>query len=216
MVASARLIWQTAGMPDAVGVSEPREAELARRAKTRDREAIVELYQRHHARLRATARRLLGDDALAEDLVHETFMALPDALERYRGDAPLGAFLVGIAARKSGHLIRAARRRRGAYERMGTLPGVGVAKPDELAERRELALTLTRALDELPDDQRIAFVLTAVEERSSREVARLLDARDGTIRARVMLAKRKLRELLAAELDSDRSLPELLTEEGAS
>ena len=50
---------------------------------------------------------------------------------------------------------------------------------------------LTRALDALPVDQRVAFVLCEVEERSSVEVAKMLDENDGTIRARVLLAKKK-------------------------
>ena len=66
------------------------------------------------------------------------------------------------------------------------------------AERRELAQALMRALDTLPLDQRVAFVLCEVEERSSAEAAAIAGTSDGTLRARLLLARRKLQAQLVA------------------
>jgi RNA polymerase sigma-70 factor (ECF subfamily) len=75
---------------------------------------------------------------------------------------------------------------------------LGPATPAEEAERDELARMLVRALDQLPLDQRVAFVLCEVEERTSVEAAAMLGEKDVTIRARVLHAKKKLRACLSA------------------
>jgi RNA polymerase sigma-70 factor (ECF subfamily) len=62
--------------------------------------------------------------------------------------------------------------------------------------RAQLAAALTRALDALPLEQRVAIVLCEVEERSSAEAALIVGVPEGTIRTRVFHGKRKLREAL--------------------
>ena len=71
--------------------------------------------------------------------------------------------------------------------------------PDVEAARRRLADRLSAALDLLAHDHRVAFVLCEVEQRTSVEVAAILDVPEGTVRSRVFHARRKLRELLAEE-----------------
>jgi RNA polymerase sigma-70 factor (ECF subfamily) len=63
-------------------------------------------------------------------------------------------------------------------------------------ERKQLADQLHRALDALPLDQRAAFVLVVVEERTSKEAAEIARVPEGTIRTRVFHARRRLQELL--------------------
>ena len=158
--------------------------------------SIAELYREHHQHVRAFARRLLRDDASAEDLVQETFLALPSALRSYRGDSPLRSFVMGVAANHARHHVRSATRRRAAYERSAGEEIAPPSTPQDRAERKELAETLTRALDELPADQRDALVLCEVEEHSAAEVAKIVGAKEATIRTRVFHAKKKLRAIL--------------------
>lgn len=166
---------------------------LEQRLARGERAAIVETYRLHCDAVRAFARRLVGDAAAAEDLVHDVFVALPEAMRRFDGACSLRSYLVAIAARRSQHHVRGALRRRAMLARFAHQPVAEPLRPDEAVERAELASLLTRALDALPLEQRVAFVLCEVEERTSVEVGRMLDERDGTIRARVTLAKRKLR-----------------------
>ncbi|MBX3261168.1 MAG: RNA polymerase sigma factor [Labilithrix sp.] len=182
---------RTSRFPEAEGASSL-EQRLARRETT----AVVDAYRAHHGHVRAFAQRLVGDAMIAEDLVHEVFVALPDSMRRFEGQCSLRTWLVAIAARQAQRHVRAALRRRAAETRLALEPKTEPARPDETAERAELAALLTRALDALPVDQRVAFVLCEVEERTSVEVASMLDENDGTIRARVLLAKKKLRSEL--------------------
>ncbi|MEZ4402319.1 MAG: RNA polymerase sigma factor [Kofleriaceae bacterium] len=186
-------------------VSAPGEGEeaLVTRLRRGERTAVSEAYTAHHAPVRAFARRLLGDAAAAEDVVHDTFLALPRAVAGFRGAASLRSFLIGVAANRARRHVRSVARRRRA---MANLEATSAARadhadgPDVLAQRRRLAERLTRALDELAHDQRVAFVLCEVEQRTSVEVAAILAVPEGTVRSRVFHARRRLRDLLAEEV----------------
>lgn len=175
-----------------------RASDLVARLAEGELAALGEAYDLHHAQLRSFARRLLGDASAAEDVVQETFVELPRAIRRYRGDATLRTFLIGVAANVARHHVRAAIRRRAAHAR-SDFDSQTAESPEDRAGRHELAQALTRALDALSYDQRLVIVLCEVEERTAGEVARIVDAPEATIRTRLFHAKRKLREILAEE-----------------
>lgn len=173
------------------------EVDLVRRLRAGSTDAIGEVYDLHHEHVRAFARRFVGDAAAAEDLVHEVFVSLPGAIGRFQGASSIRTFLVAIAVNHARHHLRAAARRRAAMERLSLEPsGASGGDPEQHAARARLAEALVRALDTLPIDQRAAFVLCEVEERSSQEVAAIVGAPEGTVRTRVYHAKKKLREEL--------------------
>ncbi|MFN7144565.1 MAG: RNA polymerase sigma factor, partial [Myxococcota bacterium] len=71
--------------------------------------------------------------------------------------------------------------------------------PSRARADAELAGALARALDALPLDQRLAFTLCVLDERTSREAAEILGVNEVTVRTRMSRAREKLRVLLAAE-----------------
>lgn len=169
------------------------------RAARGERAAFVSLYREHFTEVHTFALRLVGCSMAAEDLAHEVFLALPQALGRFRGQCPLRSYILSITVRRARQHLRAAKRRRTLEARAMTDAEVAAAPPpDAELARRELAAQLTRALDALPLSQRAAFILCEVEERSSAEAGEILGERAGTVRARVFHAKRALREQLAA------------------
>jgi RNA polymerase sigma-70 factor (ECF subfamily) len=160
--------------------------------------ALAEIYDLHHEAVRAYTQRLLGDDAAAEDLVQETFVALPRAIVRYDESCSLKTFLISIATNRARHHFRTVARRRAAMERFHRQSNrAPQATPEEQVGQSHLADTLVKLLDQLPIDQRIAFVLCEVEERTSSEAAVIAGVSHATVRSRVWLAKRKLRRALA-------------------
>jgi len=172
--------------------------DLVARLRDGDRGAVEQAYVAHHAAIRGFARRLVGDTTAAEDIVHETFVALPRAIRRFRGDGSLRAFLIGVAANHSRRHIRSAMRRRRATERFAAHEDLRDRTVDATAQliMRQMADRLWAALDELPIDQRVVFVLCEAEQRTSVEVAGIVGAPEGTVRTRLFHAKRKLREML--------------------
>ncbi len=185
-----------AGLP-AVRIVADDASTLIERMARGDQGALGEAYRLHAAPVHGFARRLLGDDAAAEDLVHEVFVTLPSAIQRFQRGAALRTFLLAIAVNHARHFVRAAARRRAAMDRFAREPLRDPSTPEADATRADLARALTRALDELPLDQRVAFVLCEVEERTAGEASEIVGAPEATVRTRVFHAKRKLREELS-------------------
>ena len=173
------------------------ELDALRRA---DPEAVARAYRAHHQAVEAFARRMLGDAEAARDVTHDAFVALPDAAGRFREGASLRTFLIGIALNLCRRRIRSSVRKRRALGRMEEreVPEPP-ATPEAETGRRRLAAALQRGLETLPLAQREAFVLCAVEERPSPEVAELLGVPEGTVRTRLFHAKKKLRAFLESE-----------------
>ncbi len=176
--------------------------DLAARIVAGDRDAFVAVYGAHFAEVKAFAARVLGSREAAEDVVHDVFLALPKALRSFRGESSLRTYLLSMAVRSARTRYRAALRRRKHEARAAdTYFARTAGRPDKDAEQHELARLLSVALDALPVDQRVAFVLCEIEERTSAEVAKILDENPSTIRARVFHARKKLRERLSALAD---------------
>jgi len=161
--------------------------------------ALAAAYDRWHQRVRVLARRLLSDPAAAEDVVQDVFTVLPRAVRRFRGDADLETFLLGIAVKRVRRHRRAAFRRLKALERLRAIDLRGPIDPEQDTYRRQLGARLAAALDELPLPQRVAFVLCEVEELTSVQAAVIADAPEATIRTRLFHARRRLRDLLVGE-----------------
>jgi RNA polymerase sigma-70 factor (ECF subfamily) len=173
---------------------------LPARVADGDAVALAALYRQHHEAIRAFARRLLGNASIAEDLVHDVFLAAPAAFRGYRGGSRVRTFLLSIAVNKAKHQLRAATRLRRALERLGSdRPAPRTETPDVASQRRELCEELQRALDTLPLEQRVVVVLCAVEERTAEEASEIVGAPVNTVRTRLFHGKRKLRELIGGE-----------------
>ncbi len=166
------------------------EASLVARLRNEEPLAVDALYRAHHVALRAFALRLVGEEALAEDLVHDVFLEVPRLMRRFRGQSSLRSFLVGVAANLGGRYIRAASRRRAAMARLAHESPAAVQ--DDLHEQRERLVLLQRALDRLSIAQRTAFVLCEVEGRSAAEVAEVLGMPEATVRTRCFHARKKV------------------------
>lgn len=182
---------------DQVSEGDPLMAEL----RLGETAAIRLVYRQHHEAVRAFGRRLLSVEADADELVQDTFVALPKALKNFRGECTLRTFLFSIAAQKSRNYLRGRRRRSSLLQ--GLLGAAGFSSPkrlpDEILDAGMLANRLRAAMDELTDDQRLAFVLVEIEERSSAEAGDILGVPPSTVRARASAARRKLQELLGEE-----------------
>jgi RNA polymerase sigma-70 factor, ECF subfamily len=167
--------------------------------RARDLGALARAFDRWHHRVRVLARRLLSDAAAAEDVVQESFSALPRAVLGFRGDVELETFLLSIAVKRARHHRRAAARRQRALVRLSTEGRHSPRDPEQETYRRELGLRLAAALDQLPLPQRIAFVLCEIEELTSAQAATIAGVPEATVRTRLFHARRRLRDWLEME-----------------
>ena len=161
--------------------------------RARDPGAIADLYRAQGNKVRAFATRMLGDPSLAEDVVHDVFVALPDALLGFRGDSQLSTFLIGITVNVCRRRLRSRVRGHRAVKKMLAREVEDeVLTPEAEARGRQLADALERGLESLSVDHREVIVLCAIQQRTSRDVAQILGIPEGTVRTRLMAARRRL------------------------
>ncbi len=142
----------------------------------------------------ALALKVTRDRVLAEEVSQEVFVRYwrrPGAYDPDRG--PLRSFLLSHAHGRSVDLIRAEASRRTREERdvVRSTAGSGPSLEEEVMEM-ETATHVRRALDTLAPQERDAIRLAYFGGHSYREVARLLDAPEGTVKSRIRSGLRKL------------------------
>ena len=160
-----------------------------------DTAALGALFDRHHeAVYRLISRLLRTDPGEIDDLVQTTFLAVWRAARKYDARGAVRSFLYGIAANTVRHHVRGAKRRRDAIAELPEPPAVRT--PDVAAIRAQQMHRLAAALDQLPHDLRVAYVMCDLEDISGVDAARALDVRAGTLWRRLHEARRALREAI--------------------
>ncbi|MEY2435386.1 MAG: hypothetical protein QOF97_222 [Acidimicrobiaceae bacterium] len=184
------------------------DRELAARLMAGDQRALRDAYERYAGLVFGLARKVLGDDALAEDVTQEVFVYLWEQPQRF--DPLRGSFrswLGLLAHRRSVDKVRAeVRRSRGESrgEPAGTVTKIEAEVDDELAGVW-VASKVRDAIDQLPPEQRDAVVLAYFGGRSYRQVAIELAIPEGTAKSRLRLALAKLDEILRPSLSGQES-----------
>lgn len=172
------------------------DQDLIHSARHGDMAAIRLLYDRHSARVYSVARRLTGDDVLAEDCAQETWLRALRGLESYRGDASFSTWLHRIAINSALSARRRVSRRR---QREAPLADArSASRPDAMPLLR---VRLERALAALPDRMRQVLVLHDIEGFTHREIGQLLGVGEGTSKSQLFHARARMRD----RLDSHRS-----------
>jgi RNA polymerase sigma-70 factor, ECF subfamily len=195
-------------MPLRSPASSERERELdeetLRRAQAGDQAAQAALIERYQRPVFALLSRMVGaDPELVEDLAQETFLRVLGALAGFdpRGEARLVTWILTIAGHLAIDHLRSVGSRGDASVAAGGLPTM-LPRPDQDAQRRDLAVALATAVDELGPRFRAAFVLREVQGLSYEEIASVLDIHVGTVKSRLSRARWALKRALA-ELHDD-------------
>lgn len=175
------------------------EQALVQRCLAGDLGAFEELYKAHAARLYSLACRMVGNQSDAEDLLQEIFLAAHRKLESFRGESALGTWLYRLAANQCLDFLRSrAARSSQLTDALDDERAIPETAGRGLAERTVTKMDLERALAQLPDGCRAAFVLHDVEGLEHREVAEALGIAEGTSKSQVHKARLRLRALLGA------------------
>ena len=188
------------------------DEEVAERVLAGEPALFEILMRRHNQRLFRAARGILRRDDEAEDVLQEAWVRGFRELAAFRGDGPLGSWLLRIAVNEA--LLR---RRRGArtvsYDhedgdgmRPELLPRDEAADPEREAGNGELRAVLRREVDALPDGMRAVFVLREVEGLSTAETAGVLELSEENVKVRLHRARAALRARLDAALGREARL----------
>lgn len=161
---------------------------------------VIDLFDKYADGIYTLAARILRDRHAAEDIVGDTFVTVLRNQAPYRGDGPIRAWLYRIAYRQS---ITALRKRRDQPFDPTQLPepAAGVISAESAALAHELASIVDRAIAELDEPLRAAFVLRDVEELSTKEAAEVLEIGESALKMRLARARQALRVSLERYLD---------------
>jgi RNA polymerase sigma-70 factor (ECF subfamily) len=174
----------------------PSDQALLERASGGDEEAFVQLYDRHQGPVFRFACRMLGSVELAEDVVHDCFLALmtqPLLFDSSR--ASLRTYLCGAARNLSLKTLR--REGREVGEECVPEPASDAPAFQSLLGG-EIVRQVQAAVAALPPLQREVVILVEYQDCSLAEVAEIVGAELGTVKARLHRARRGLRGRLAS------------------
>lgn len=180
------------------------DLELHRRLTQGDVEAFDELYRAYAAAAYGVAYRVTGQETLAQDVVHDAYMALwraPEAYDPARGS--LRTFFLSLVHHRAVDMVRREERMRRRNERAANLDAVededvaeGVVEASYLAIRRKEVLEAMRTL---PAEQRRVLELAYFGGHTQARIAEELGIPIGTVKTRTLAAMRKLRRALVRE-----------------
>lgn len=186
-------------------MQEIADQELTSRGRVGDREAINELFRRHHKSSLKVARRIVPCEAEAEDAVQAAYCAAFEHFQSFRGDSSFSTWVTRIVVNQC---LMA---RRDPFCRRRVHPAITEARgdvlehfvsptpsPEKSAWRLESARMMDRAVRRLPKSLHAVFMLYAVSEMSSSEVAQTLGLSVAAVKCRVFRARHALKASLAS------------------
>jgi RNA polymerase sigma-70 factor (ECF subfamily) len=185
------------------------DAPLMQAFQAGDLSAFDTLVDRHRARVVRLAYRYLGDENSAEDLAQETFLRVYRSKHTWKPAARFSTWLHRVTVNACLNELRARRARRGVETTAslgpdGTLPQESsdpkAPAPGDALLRAELAEKVRAAIAKLPDDQRVAVLLSKYEDLSYRELADALDRSVPAVKSLLVRARENLRQSLEAYL----------------
>jgi RNA polymerase sigma-70 factor (ECF subfamily) len=169
---------------------------IARVALDDDHQAFAELVRRHQSAVRATLRSLArGNDVLADELAHETFLRAYRHLKSFRGESQLSTWLYRIAY----NVYQAEVRRLKPHDPLDDHAAELTLPPQ--TDRVDFEQDLAAALQRLTENERTAIVLCYRAGLTHEEAAHVLGWPLGTLKTNILTAKDKLRSYLAAWAD---------------
>jgi RNA polymerase sigma-70 factor, ECF subfamily len=155
--------------------------------------ALRTLYERHAPWLVVRLTRRCADPAVVEEVVQDTFLAVWRGARRYRGHGEVAAWIWGIGIRR---LIDRLRRQRPVSVLADAMGGVEPSAEDRVLLGIEHG-DLAGALERLSPELRAVLQATVLDGLTTREAGHLLGIPSGTVKTRLMRARRVLREELA-------------------
>jgi RNA polymerase sigma-70 factor, ECF subfamily len=191
------------------------EAELVARLKRGDGAAYETLVRQQGGRMLAVARRLVGNEETARDVVQDAFLSAFRSMGRFEGQSRLSTWLHRITVNTALMKLRTQRRR--PEEPIDPLlptfadDGHHVEhfvtwdSADDALERAETRQLVRNAIAELPDAYRTVLLLRDIDQLSTEETARLLGLTVNAVKIRLHRGRQALRTLLDAHFRGQRS-----------
>jgi RNA polymerase sigma-70 factor, ECF subfamily len=187
---------------NALAPAAPDDAELVRRALSRDEAAVRTIMQANNRRLYRLARGILRNDTEAEDVVQDTYVRAFTHLEQFRGDSSLSTWLSRIAMNEALGRLRRQKpgvewselEKRAPQAQIIPFPLASSDDPEKSMAQREIRDVVEHAIDELPEPFRLVFITRVIEGMNVEETAEILGLKPETVKTRLHRARNLLRD----------------------
>lgn len=177
------------------------DALLVERTLAGDQHAFELLVIKYRRRVERLIGRMVRDVDLVEDIAQETFIRAYRALHQFRGDAQFYTWLYRIAVNTAKRFLLELKRDPAIYQAAGSTDGGDDEtfqprnepstdeSPESVLAAKEIGQAVSAALDDLPQDLRVALTLREMEGLSYEEIAELMKCPVGTVRSRIFRAR---------------------------
>jgi RNA polymerase sigma-70 factor (ECF subfamily) len=176
---------------------ERSDTELLAAVRDRDRGALNELYRRHECWLTTRLSYRCSDRGAVEEAVQDTFVKVWSMAGKYDGSGEVAAWIWGIGIRTLLHRIRP---RKSLVDRLASLrpthPSIDITSAEDQVLIAVQHGNVGVALGSLSPELRSVVQATVLDGLTCEEAARMLNIPTGTVKTRMMRAKRELREAL--------------------
>jgi RNA polymerase sigma-70 factor, ECF subfamily len=180
-------------------------AVLLEKLKKGDRSAFNDLVKEHSVHVINICYRFLLDRDDAEDVAQEVFIEVFHSLKNFRGESKLSTWIYRIAACRSMDEIKK-RNRKKRFTSIGKAIGLDQIahwvsshdRPDKTMEDKEKYSSLLKALNSLPENQRIALTLSKIEGYTNSEVAEIMQTSTTAVESLIYRAKQNLKNFLGS------------------
>jgi len=193
-------------MKVADSTSQSYETKLVKKLRSGDSRAREEFYNIYRNRLYSLVLEQVDrDQAVAEDLVQETFLAALSSLDKFRGDSQLYTWLRSIAFHKINDFYRRQAREPKPkesppdFDAMKQLEQIGDDEPATLTvmESEEMRQSVHQALEGLPRDYQAVLVLKYLEEMPVLEISQIMGRSPKSVEGLLSRARKAMRDNLA-------------------
>lgn len=187
------------------------DQQLVERAQRGDKTAFELLVVKYQRKLVRLLSRFIRDPTEVEDVAQEAFIKAYRALPSFRGDSAFYTWLyrIGINTAKN-YLVAMGRRAptvsetespdSESSEESGQVPDYNT--PEHELMSRQIAETVNRAVDDLPEELRTAITLRELEGLSYEDIAGIMNCPIGTVRSRIFRAREAIAEKLRPQLET--------------
>lgn len=189
--------------------SEQLDEELVLRVQQGDKSAYDILVLRYQHKIIQLVNRYVKDHSEAQDVAQEAFIKAYRALGSFRGESAFYTWLYRIAINTAkNYLVARARRSSDQQvdvqdaEAIENAPQLqGLETPERQLLGAEIAETIQAAIENLPEEMRVAIMLREFEGMSYEEIAEAMDCPVGTVRSRIFRAREAIDNKLSPLLD---------------
>ena len=170
----------------------------------RDTDVLVQFIEQYERRVYNTALSFVKNEQESEEITQDVFLRVWDSIREFKEESTLATWIYRITVSKSLDLIKSKKTRK----RFAFITSL-ITKRDEPAidppdwvhpgivtENKELAGYLYRAIDQLPESQKIALTLSKMEQLSQNEIAGIMQLKEGAIESLLQRAKQNMRKAL--------------------